>query len=266
MRDIALDWCEHFFESGHYGDEWDYVVAVHTDRDQTVKEVSASVGKTTREAVTMSYGRNKGILGAQSSTSRLEERPLLSETEARFMDPDDVIILASPQHPIKATRIKYYEDPKFMAMMEAQEGRPLPYAPPQRPEVAVRMEQKVEASGPRAAGSERERFEPKAAMSMQRSRPARKMKLEMPEAGAGGRVRLQSIRVSWTERNRSTRAIWKSSAKGRSLPLGDMISGQRYLSTIIDRIWLKKAQAHYRRKVARIGGYQPFAASDANGS
>lgn len=30
------------------------------------------------------------------------------------MDPDDVIILASPQHPIKAMRIKYYEDPKFM--------------------------------------------------------------------------------------------------------------------------------------------------------
>lgn len=30
---IALDWCEHFFESGHYGDEWDYVIAVHTDRD-----------------------------------------------------------------------------------------------------------------------------------------------------------------------------------------------------------------------------------------
>lgn len=33
VRDITLDWCEHFFESGYYGDEWDYVVAVHTDRD-----------------------------------------------------------------------------------------------------------------------------------------------------------------------------------------------------------------------------------------
>ncbi|MGH1355975.1 MAG: relaxase/mobilization nuclease domain-containing protein [Thalassovita sp.] len=33
VRDIAMDWCEHFFESGHYGDEWDYVLAVHTDRD-----------------------------------------------------------------------------------------------------------------------------------------------------------------------------------------------------------------------------------------
>ena len=33
VRDIAMDWCEHFFDSGHYGDEWDYVLAVHTDRD-----------------------------------------------------------------------------------------------------------------------------------------------------------------------------------------------------------------------------------------
>ncbi|ATG38096.1 Relaxase/mobilization nuclease domain protein (plasmid) [Phaeobacter piscinae] len=32
VRDISMDWCEHFFESGHYGDEWDYVLAVHTDR------------------------------------------------------------------------------------------------------------------------------------------------------------------------------------------------------------------------------------------
>jgi type IV secretion system protein VirD4 len=159
-----------------------------TPRDeQTVKEVSASVGKTTSEAVTMSYGRNKGILGAQSSTSRLEERPLLSETEARFMDPDDVIILASPQHPIKATRIKYYEDPKFMAMMDVQEGRMLPYPPQQRQEIAARKEQKAEASEPRAVGGESERFEPKAARSTLRSKPSRKMKLEMPEAGVGRR-------------------------------------------------------------------------------
>jgi hypothetical protein len=32
VRDIALDWAEHFFESGTYGDQWDYVLAVHDDR------------------------------------------------------------------------------------------------------------------------------------------------------------------------------------------------------------------------------------------
>jgi len=109
-----------------------------TPRDElTVKEVSASVGKTTSEAVTMSFGQSKGFFGAQSTTSRLEERPLLSETETRFMDPDDVIILASPQHPVKARRIKYFEDPKFSAMMDAQEGMQLPYPPQQKPELVA---------------------------------------------------------------------------------------------------------------------------------
>jgi len=101
-----------------------------TPRDQrTVKEVSASVGSTTREAVTRMYGRNKGFLGAISTSARLEERPLLSETEARLMDPDEVIILASPQHPITAHRIKYHDDPIFKAMVEKQEGKPFPYPP-----------------------------------------------------------------------------------------------------------------------------------------
>ena len=75
------------------------------------------------------YGRNKGFLGATSTSARLEERPLLSETEARLMDPDEVIILASPQHPIKASRIKYYDDPFFKEMLARQEGKPFPYPP-----------------------------------------------------------------------------------------------------------------------------------------
>ena len=101
-----------------------------TPRDQrTVKEVSAAVGSNTREAVTRMYGRNKGFLGATSTSARLEERPLLSETEARLMDPDEVIILASPQHPIKASRIKYYDDPFFKEMLARQEGKPFPYPP-----------------------------------------------------------------------------------------------------------------------------------------
>ncbi|WP_299852212.1 type IV secretory system conjugative DNA transfer family protein [uncultured Roseovarius sp.] len=101
-----------------------------TPRDQrTVREVSSAVGSTTREAVTRMYGRNKGILGATSTTARLEERPLLSETEARTMDPDEVIILASPQHPIRAQRIKYFDDPKFEVLVEKQAGRDFPYPP-----------------------------------------------------------------------------------------------------------------------------------------
>ncbi|PHS19325.1 MAG: endonuclease [Blastopirellula sp.] len=33
VQDIAMDWCAHFFETGDYGDQWDYVLSVHDDRD-----------------------------------------------------------------------------------------------------------------------------------------------------------------------------------------------------------------------------------------
>ena len=32
VREISLDWAEHFFETGDYGDQWDYVLSVHDDR------------------------------------------------------------------------------------------------------------------------------------------------------------------------------------------------------------------------------------------
>ena len=33
VRDVAVEWAERLFESGHYGDTWDYVLAVHDDRE-----------------------------------------------------------------------------------------------------------------------------------------------------------------------------------------------------------------------------------------
>ena len=151
-----------------------------TPRDQrTVREVSAAVGSTTREAVTRMYGRNKGILGATSTTARLEERPLLSETEARTMDPDEVIILASPQHPIRAKRIKYFEDPLFTGLAEKQTGRDFPYPP------------RVEGTGPWVEEAEPETRsvepeEPDARAARIRRRQSRSMhtKLHDDEADA----------------------------------------------------------------------------------
>ena len=58
------------------------------------------------------------------------------------MDPDEVIILASPQHPIKAQRIKYFDDPVFKAMDAKQKDKPFPYPPT------------VEGVGPWGVGSD----------------------------------------------------------------------------------------------------------------
>ncbi|MCI2400995.1 type IV secretory system conjugative DNA transfer family protein [Aliiroseovarius subalbicans] len=155
-----------------------------TPRDQrTVREVSAAVGSTTREAVTRMYGRNKGFLGATSTSARLEERPLLSETEARLLDPDEVIILASPQHPIKAQRIKYYDDPVFTEMVEKQEGKDFPYPPG------------VEGVGPWVDGSDEdgEDGEQEAASTLRsRRREARAMRGAAVKSGSEG-ARLEDL-------------------------------------------------------------------------
>ena len=158
-----------------------------TPRDQrTIREVSAAVGSTTCEAVTRMYGRNKGILGATSTTSRFEERPLLSETEARTMDPDEVIILASPQHPIRAQRIKYFEDPFFAELAECQMGHDLPYPP------------RVEGVGPwmevDATVSEQEAESGDAAPLHERSRRRRSRSMQAdPSAVEANDLRAESL-------------------------------------------------------------------------
>ncbi|GFE67263.1 type IV secretory system conjugative DNA transfer family protein [Litoreibacter roseus] len=150
-----------------------------TPRDQrTVREVSTAVGSTTREAVTRTYGRNKGLFGVTSTSARLEERPLLSETEARTMDPDDVIVLASPQHPIRAQRIKYFEDPIFMNMVDRQMGRDFPYPP------------RVDGGGPwldgnaAASAMETDREDSAQTDGHAQLRPARSMQVHPKHTGA----------------------------------------------------------------------------------
>lgn len=83
------------------------------------------------------------------------------------MDPDEVIILASPQYPIKAHRIKYYDDQLFKAMVEKQEGKPFPYPPsvegvgPWGAEADMDEGQKVPQHEPVPEDFEKEAFVPK---------------------------------------------------------------------------------------------------------
>lgn len=187
-----------------------------TPRDQrTVKEVSAAVGSTTREAVTRMYGRNKGILGATSTSARLEERPLLSETEARLMDPDEVIILASPQHPIKAQRIKYYYDPLFKAMDAKQKDKPFPYLPG------------VEGVGPWGVGGDEDREQ--GANDTADHLPARD-RAERREA-RGMRVMVEGVEMEQQpvpetlERDAAVPKAWEQTLDMREEMIEELLSG-----------------------------------------
>ena len=59
-------------------------------------------------------------------SERTEETALLPEDEARRMDLDDIILIVDAQMPVRAKRIKYYDDRFFKQIFDKQNGD-LPY-------------------------------------------------------------------------------------------------------------------------------------------
>lgn len=97
---------------------------------RTRSELSAAVGKTTHRVVSKSRTVGKGPFNGINVSERNEERDLLTEDEAGRLGPDDVIVLANGQYPIKARRIKYFEDRTLKPIFEGQSG-PLPAPSPE---------------------------------------------------------------------------------------------------------------------------------------
>lgn len=90
--------------------------------EKTVEELSKAVGKTTKRVVTRSRSIGRNPFEGRSMSERTEETSLLPEDEARRLPLDDVIIVVDAQMPIRAKRIKYYDDPFFKLISEAQTG------------------------------------------------------------------------------------------------------------------------------------------------
>lgn len=103
--------------------------------EKTVEELSRAVGKTTKRVVTKSRSITTNPFRGRSVTERTEEVSLLPEDEARRMSLEDVVLVVDAQHPIRAKRIVYYEDPFFKALHQAQTG-PHPYPSEPSPEIA----------------------------------------------------------------------------------------------------------------------------------
>ncbi|OWJ78002.1 type IV secretory system conjugative DNA transfer family protein [Haematobacter missouriensis] len=111
-----------------------------TPSDQkTIEELSQAVGKTTKRVVTRSRSVGRNPFEGRSVTERTEETPLLNEDEARRLDLDEVILVVDAQMPIRARRIKYYEDPELRALHVGQSGsHPYPDAEKLRYEVRLK--------------------------------------------------------------------------------------------------------------------------------
>ncbi|WP_323034419.1 type IV secretory system conjugative DNA transfer family protein [Pararhodobacter sp.] len=89
---------------------------------KTIEELSQAVGKTTKRVVTRSRAVGRNPFEGRSVSERTEDTPLLTEDQARRMDLDEVILVIDAQMPIRARRIKYFEDPALKVLHVGQAG------------------------------------------------------------------------------------------------------------------------------------------------
>ncbi len=94
--------------------------------EKTIEELSKAVGKTTKRVVTRSRSVGRNPFAGRSMSERTEETALLPEDDARRMDLDDIVLVVDAQMPVRAKRIKYYEDRFFKEIFDQQSGE-LPY-------------------------------------------------------------------------------------------------------------------------------------------
>jgi len=72
--------------------------------------------------VTRSRAVGRNPFEGRSVSERTEDTPLLTEDQARRMDLDEVILVIDAQMPIRARRIKYFEDPALNVLHAGQAG------------------------------------------------------------------------------------------------------------------------------------------------
>jgi len=89
---------------------------------KTIEELSQAVGKTTKRVVTRSRAVGRNPFEGRSVSERTEDTPLLTEDQARRMDLDEVILVIDAQMPIRARRIKYFDDPLLKVLHAGQAG------------------------------------------------------------------------------------------------------------------------------------------------
>ncbi|MGW6780941.1 type IV secretory system conjugative DNA transfer family protein [Brucella pseudogrignonensis] len=96
--------------------------------EDTIGELSDSVGTTTKKVSTKSRSIKDGVFGSHI-TERSEEYPLLTRDDARRLPSDEIIIVINGHMPIKAKRLKYYADHKLKPLFQSQNMQTPPPMP-----------------------------------------------------------------------------------------------------------------------------------------
>jgi type IV secretion system protein VirD4 len=90
-------------------------IAFSTNDERTAKRVSDALGTATEMRAMKNYAghRLSPWLGHLMVSRQETSRPLLTPGEVMQLSPDEAIVMVSGLHPIRARKVRYYEDPQF---------------------------------------------------------------------------------------------------------------------------------------------------------
>ena len=108
-------------------------IAFSTNDERTAKRVSDALGTATELRAMKNYAghRLSPWLGHLMVSRQETSRPLLTPGEVMQLSPKEAIVMISGVHPVRATKVRYYEDPQFQERV-LKPPRPEPTALPAR--------------------------------------------------------------------------------------------------------------------------------------
>jgi type IV secretion system protein VirD4 len=102
-------------------------IAFSTNDERTAKRVSDALGTATEMRAMKNYAghRLSPWLGHVMVSRQETSRPLLTPGEVMQLSPNEAIVMVSGVHPIRAGKVRYYEDPQFQRRI----SKPSPLGP-----------------------------------------------------------------------------------------------------------------------------------------
>ena len=92
-------------------------IAFSTNDERTAKRVSDALGTATEMRAMKNYAghRLSPWLGHLMVSRQETSRPLLTPGEVMQLSPNEAIVMVSGVHPVRARKVRYYEDPQFQS-------------------------------------------------------------------------------------------------------------------------------------------------------
>jgi type IV secretion system protein VirD4 len=105
-------------------------IAFSTNDERTAKRVSDALGTATEMRAMKNYAghRLSPWLGHLMVSRQETSRPLLTPGEVMQLSPNEAIVMVSGIHPVRAYKVRYYEDPQFQRRI-MKPSRTVPAAP-----------------------------------------------------------------------------------------------------------------------------------------